>query len=658
MIINVKTINNTVIFAAEELKKYIKMMCPDFHSEIVFHKQRGIQLGLMEDLGVYDDIVGDKTLDDIIYIDTNGEQGIISGNNPRSVLLAVYEYLRKQGCRWLFPGRDGEYIPVLDKLEDIKITHKASVRFRGQCIEGAVSRENVLNAIDYAPKVGLNCFMLECFTPYGYYQNWYSHMNNDLKKSEKITEETALQWKRECEAEIGKRGLLYNDMGHGFTTLAFGVNELEDLSNYKDLEYLAMINGERIFFKNEPIETNFCMSNEKARKKFVDYIANYATVHSNVDLLHIWLADGINNHCECEECAKLSPSDWYLVILNELDAELCARGLDTKLVFVVYCDLLWSPTEIEFHNPDRFVMLFAPIARDYTINYGIQPNESAVTPYVRNKLENPKDMAANLGYLKKWQDAFNGSCFAYEYHFYFLSYFDLTGISLAKCAYDDVLGMKTNGIHGMIEDQSQRCCFPNNLPIYTWARIMWDENNGLEFISREYYEAAYGVDWERVYAYLAESAEILSFEYMIKQLKDKKELKNDEIYHRLGRLLEISEELSVLCQTKFDGGKRCQSIAWQLLEFWSKMMKFFVPYMKSITSNEISAALRNLDILLKYLYANESFLQNYFDVFLFGLRMKVALRNREKNWIYIKYLLVIYTQVIRKEYTIYIFCEF
>ena len=44
--------------------------------------------------------------DDIVHIDTNENGGIIADSNYRSVLLAVYN-LKKNGCRWLFPGVGG-----------------------------------------------------------------------------------------------------------------------------------------------------------------------------------------------------------------------------------------------------------------------------------------------------------------------------------------------------------------------------------------------------------------------------------------------------------------------------------------------------------------------------------------------------------------------
>ena len=101
------TDNQVVDFAAEELRKYLMMMRPESQTPFIVRAcGEGIKLGLMEDFNLDISDCKDKLLDDIVYIDTKGENGIIAGSNPRSVLLAVYEYLRQNGCRWLFPGID------------------------------------------------------------------------------------------------------------------------------------------------------------------------------------------------------------------------------------------------------------------------------------------------------------------------------------------------------------------------------------------------------------------------------------------------------------------------------------------------------------------------------------------------------------------------
>ena len=100
-----------------ELKKYLRMMMPDggnFSVSYDREKTDGYRLGLMSDFSLDTSEAEDVSLDDIIHIDTDENGGIIAGSNPRSVLLAVYRFLQENGCRWLFPGIDGEFIPMQD----------------------------------------------------------------------------------------------------------------------------------------------------------------------------------------------------------------------------------------------------------------------------------------------------------------------------------------------------------------------------------------------------------------------------------------------------------------------------------------------------------------------------------------------------------------
>ena len=166
-----KITSNTVVdFAAEELKKYLRMMNPEMGEININYNPEakdGFRLGLMQDFGLDVSDVEDVELDDILYIDTDKSGGIIAGDNPRSVLLSVYEYLRKNGCRWLFPGVDGEFIPVKD-IEPVNFRYKPSLRYRGQCNEGAEFQADMIEAIEFTPKVGMNVFMMEFFIPTNY----------------------------------------------------------------------------------------------------------------------------------------------------------------------------------------------------------------------------------------------------------------------------------------------------------------------------------------------------------------------------------------------------------------------------------------------------------------------------------------------------------
>ena len=270
------TSSPVVDFAAEELKKYMRMMMPRCGEiSIAYNPQAkdGLRLGLMQDFGLDVSEAEDVLLDDIIHIDTEQHGGIIAGDNPRSVLLAVYKYLTLNGCRWLFPGIDGEFIPIQD-VTAVQYHKMADCRFRGQCNEGAESQQCMMETIDFSPKIGLNAYMIEFDIPKIYYDWYYEHFNNTANREpEPISEDTVLQWKRMCEVEIAKRGLQFHDMGHGWNAESFGISSVggwnSDVDNpvpEEARQYLALIDGKRELFNGVALNTNYCMSNEKARK--------------------------------------------------------------------------------------------------------------------------------------------------------------------------------------------------------------------------------------------------------------------------------------------------------------------------------------------------------------------------------------------------------
>ena len=165
-------------FAAEELKKYLRMLMPRCGEIAIAYDpdaKTGFRLGLLEDFGLPCE-AEDPVLDDVVHIQTDENGGILAGSNSRSVLFAVYRYLRLNGCRWLYPGVDGEFIPMQD-IVPVKYRHKADVRLRGHATEGAMIQQNLVEIIDFLPKVGLNAYMYE-FKVSGYYNWFYKHLKN------------------------------------------------------------------------------------------------------------------------------------------------------------------------------------------------------------------------------------------------------------------------------------------------------------------------------------------------------------------------------------------------------------------------------------------------------------------------------------------------
>ena len=52
------------------------------------------------------------------------------------------------------------------------------------------------------------------------------------------------------------------------------------------------------------------------------------------------------------------------------------EALSTKIVFLLYEELLWAPEKERLIHPERFVMMFAPISRTFLRSYDIPDNAS------------------------------------------------------------------------------------------------------------------------------------------------------------------------------------------------------------------------------------------------------------------------------------------
>ena len=189
--INKLRCDSAIDHAALEMKKYLRMMLPEAGDvKIAYDPEAkdGFRLGFLEDFGV--PFTGeDPVQDDELYIETDVNGGILAGSNPRSVLFAVYRYLRENGCRWLYPGIDGDYVPMQD-IVPVSYHKAADHRYRGFCDEGHSSQTNMLECIEYYAKLELNVFNLEFFNPIVYYNHYYNHEQNETHRMpEPVTEE-------------------------------------------------------------------------------------------------------------------------------------------------------------------------------------------------------------------------------------------------------------------------------------------------------------------------------------------------------------------------------------------------------------------------------------------------------------------------------------
>ena len=629
--INKISLASPIDYAAEELKKYLRMMMPEVGDISISYNpeaEGGFRLGLMQDFGLDVSDAENTELDDILYIDCDECGGIIAGDNPRSVLLSVYEYLRQNGCRWLYPGVDGEYIPMKD-IVPVKYRHKPSCRYRGQCNEGAESQQCMLETIEFTPKVGMNVYMLEFRIPRDYYEKYYNHSKNEeARPPEPITDEQVLQWKRQCEAEIAKRGLQFHDIGHGFTVDPFGIDSANCWTAIDDSEvpenmreFLAEMGGKRGLYHGQPVNTNFCMSNPVARKMFAEYVANYAEGHSNADYLHVWLADMQNNHCECAECQKKTASDWYIKLMNEVDAELTQKGLKTRIVFIAYLDTTWAPELEVIKNPDRFTLLLAPITRSYEMTLPEWGVKAVPTKYRRNENIMPRDLEEYFAHFLEWKKTWGGANLSYEYHFWIHQYHDLSGLEISRRISEDVKVYKQYGINGIIEDGSQRSFFPSGLAFYTYARTLYDTSLSFEEILEDYLSHIYGEDWRDFYSYLTRVSEAIPYSALSARsnTSEAKSYLSDSVAESLSKIPEIVAEGRKLIKSHYNSKYRVQTVSVRLLELHALYLELMCDALRERFLGNYEAAAEKLERARLEMGKQELEFDRYYDhMLLFG----------------------------------------
>ena len=617
--------HSAVDYAAEELKKYLRMMMPEGGDvKIAYNPEArdGFRLGLMQDFGLDVSDAEDTELDDIIYIDTDERDGIIAGSNPRSVLLAVYEYFRQMGCRWLFPGVDGEYIPMKD-ITTVKYRHKADSRVRGNCLEGYPSQKVLLDFIEFMPKVGLNAFMIQFKIPKIYYDRAYGYLNDYLEiPTEYISLDQAQKWTTLLECEIEKRGIFLHSCGHGFTVDPFGIDSAggwskADSSNFSEdiMKYYAMKDGVRKFHKDQPMNTQLCMTNREARKKVADYIVEYSKKHPNINYLHTWLADDYNNHCECEECKKHRPSDLYVKLMNEVDEALTAAKLDTKIVVIVYVDTFWAPVAEKLRECDRFVLMVAPIMRDYTRGYDENEELPALRPYERNKLKLPETFEENVAYYNEWKKNFKGDHFVFEYHFWKHQHFDLSGRMLARRIFDDIKAYRALGESGILQCGAVSSFFPNGYAFYTHARALFDASLTLDEIDRDYHSHAYGDAAGEITEALEELSEAFPYECVSPLNVERREgwYAAADVPERIARAREIRERLLEIVKKNYNSDLRYRTVSIRILEYYCTYMEKFLNIFEMLAKSDkdgADAALRDFKIWPRNA---EAYLANCYD---------------------------------------------
>ena len=610
------TRNSTVEFAASELAGYLE--CGGITACQV-EKTFSEEFLSMIRLGFMPASEGeDREMEDAYTIDITDLHGIIKGTNARSILSGCYRFLREIGYAFLRPDLAGERIPGEIRPHEIHVSEKAAYKYRGICIEGAVSFENIIRMVRWMPKAGFNTYFTQFLTPYEFFKTWYEHQYNpdygddsvpEPKDVDRFVEEILVP-------EMKKRGILWQAAGHGFQTETFGKRGLgwdvqEDVSGLRT-EWMAEIGGIRGLFHGIPMNTNLCYSKQEVRLAFAGHVAAYCRKHPGLDLLHVWLADDGNNSCECEECKKKLPSDWYIELLNSIDSELTKEKIAVKIVFLAYFDLLWPPKKEVLHNPDRFVFMFAPITRSYRKALMVS-GEDKDLHYERNKNQFPASAQENMQYAQAWKEYFKKDSFIYDYHYMWNHFQDWGDYYSAKVLYEDIVVLKKNGFDGYVSCQQTRVFAPSGFGMYVMGRCLWGCDKTFEELWDEYFTALYGDRSGQIKEY----AKLLSEYSYWKQPEGDHMVQDAQAAVDLEKALNILEKYIPVFEEYEKASDSVDQTRWKYLLYSSKAAWHYCIMLKYKREGKDKKAVEAYRIMKEFLREKESKWQEGMDLYWF-----------------------------------------
>lgn len=642
IVIRLKSNHPAIVLAGNELVKYLNIMSSNpaaafvegdptsfqFNSEQIQTPFK-IELGLLSDFGFTIAGIDNPELDDAVFIDVHDTQGIILGSNPRSVLFAVYRFLEYAGCRWIRPGPNGDYVPLrrIDNLS-LNLKDKAVYRFRGNNNSGTYSIDYIISKIEWNTKLGLNTFYNEHIIPKSSYLNWYTKNYPSAKSPEQRTDTEIIAYNELLKQEIKRRGLLLHAAGHGWNARFFGNPEIEcdrdgNLIVPEDqTKYLALLKGQRV--KQGPTKTELCYGNSEVRHRLAYLVADYAQNNPEVDFIHFWLDDNMNNTCECELCRHTRLSDFYVMILNDIDKQLSLRKINTRIVFLIYQDLYWPPESERFINQDRFVLMFAPSLRSYDESY-LMPDKNMVLPsYQLNQNKRPTNIKQLVGFLKEWQQIFQGTGFVYDYIMYWYHFYDQGYSGFTHLFAEDLQRLHLLKLDGFVSCQMQKTFYPHGLPLYAHAKLLWNPEKLADELSREYFEGSFGKDWAPALDYMQTISSLFSPKYFYSKgwLSRFFEVQYSDAQIREARnnLLQVEEatrKFRSIINTNLKNNNPTQQLSWKYLSVHSGMIIHMANVLLARDEGRQADEKAAWKALRDYIVDNEDITEEVFDVFAF-----------------------------------------
>jgi hypothetical protein len=436
-----------VALAAGELRDYVERMSG---ARLPLRKVR--QSPNLLSIGAAPNVTPPPSRVDSFRVAITPEGIAMIGANSRSTLYAAYELLERLGCRWYFPGEDGEHVPAAKTLalaagDDVSTAAFAS---RGMV-------EDARPGSGYPP-----------FPPDG---AWEKRIAEDAQIYNIWAARNRMNAYRNTStldyAEYDRRGVAAR-WGSGHT-----IPRMLDPKLFETSPALFRMDeaGRRV------PNGNVCVTNPETVERCAQWVIGYFKQNPRQETCPIGGQDIWGGAwCNCEKCRGFSPSEQAALLINGIHEHLRRTGVKGRCNYSAYRDTLRHDLKKVKLDPETHVG-YAPRERSYGHAHSDGSSE-------RNRW-----FWCNL---QDWRQHHSGPLNISDYYHDCILFYSVPAPTVRVIAQDmrDYKTLRARGVTSFMMGRYSWYCYATSL--YVYARMSWDPSLDPEKLLDEMAQNLYG----------------------------------------------------------------------------------------------------------------------------------------------------------------------
>ncbi len=457
-----------VRFAAEELQKYLQLMC-GAELPIVSQNEGDRAIVVADGASLEGELAALRTAladrgEDGYLLRTVGPRLVLTGNSPRATLYAVYHFLEKYlGCGWCAPGEDT--VPQCEVVQVAAVDEAVgppAFSMRQIIVfpygDQLLSKNNVPHT-DWLAKNRMNWAHPAPNGPY----SWERNRSREVYVP-----------------EVERRGLYLEVGGHTFNTWI-------PADQYAAVhpEYYALTpDGGRA--TDGTHSSGLCISNADVVQTVADNMMRWLDENPEVDAVDLWHNDSFT-YCQCPACTPPGSGEAgytrsYVRFCNQVAERVGQRHPQVLINALAYAHTSDCPPDVE-RLCDQILLGLCLFPR---------PTQRTMCPIETSTQNLDVQLRARL---LAWPQVAR--------HFYVYEYYtigeELKRWSMVSMIGEDMRYFRRLGIQGISSDQWGPGWYPLNM--YAFARLSWNPELPCDQIIHDFCTKYYGRAAETMEAY-------------------------------------------------------------------------------------------------------------------------------------------------------------